>query len=641
MSLRTSHFVPEYRNRENIGTANVLANREGGAFPAVPAILSRFGRRCSAVILALFCLAPLLQGAAPVGPTPKPAQIRTNPGPTIVGPTVRTNRTPFIAKPVPAKTNAAPAAAATTGKKAGSVLEQLKALPSKPAFYPAVVGAVCLVLVGVLVFRMARAKSGKGVRADQAAGPIPSISKGAKGKVAKVHICNVLQATPEARRLWQFDARGAGFNLGRQVTNLPSQGLPRSLVIKDWRSLFQRKLNVALLPQEHVFLRVVELPKSDFDETLSMVELQLEKLSPMPLTQIVWSLHILPHKSDNLQTVVLVIVARAIVEEFLGRLEGEGYMADRLELPVLDHLQATPINEDGAWIYPEAIGGKGTALVAWWYGGVLKNLDLVTLPSAAAPGDLKEQLVQMAWAGEMEGWITSSPQWHLVAEGSASGEWETALRSSLDQPLQIVAPLGAPELAARTATRVAASDPRATLVPPEFSLRYHQQFVDRLWIRGLAALGALYLVGVAIYFIALGYLGLQTGKVESKVAALSSDYTNAVQLKAQCQVLKDRQELKYAALDCWSLTAKLMPETLSLESMNFSDGKRLLLSGTAPSDQVGPLIEFEAAMRKATGPSGQPMFDPLKGDNLSYHANPGASTVSWNFALELKKVDLQ
>ena len=38
--------------------------------------------------------------------------------------------------------------------------------------------------------------------------------------------------------------------------------------------------------------------------------------------------------------------------------------------------------EDGVWIYPEAVGGKNAGLAAWWYGGVLQNLDLVTLSSA-------------------------------------------------------------------------------------------------------------------------------------------------------------------------------------------------------------------------------------------------------------------
>jgi hypothetical protein len=158
------------------------------------------------------------------------------------------------------------------------------------------------------------------------------------------HSCNVLQVGPQSRLLWQFDARNGGFALNRQQVTAPGERLPSSVVARDLRSLFQRKLNVAWLPPENVFLRVIQLPHSEFNETLAMVELQLEKLSPVPVAQIVWTIQVLPHTDGNMQTVVVVIVARNVVEEFLGQLEGQGYLADRLELPLLDQLTATANN---------------------------------------------------------------------------------------------------------------------------------------------------------------------------------------------------------------------------------------------------------------------------------------------------------
>jgi len=93
--------------------------------------------------------------------------------------------------------------------------------------------------------------------------------------------CNILQTAPDANRLWQFDAKGGGFALNRETSSPPGQPLPSRFVAKSWTSLWQPKLNVAWLPPENVFLRVIELPKSSLEETLSMVEFQLEKLSPM------------------------------------------------------------------------------------------------------------------------------------------------------------------------------------------------------------------------------------------------------------------------------------------------------------------------------------------------------------------------
>jgi hypothetical protein len=458
-------------------------------------------------------------------------------------------------------------------------------------------------------------------------------------KKTRWHSCNVLSVGADARQLWQFEARGGGFKLDRTRTVPAGQSLPAQWVFKDWRTLWQPKLNIAWLPPEQVFLRVAQFPATNPEETRAMVELQLEKLSPVPVTQIVWTLHVLPEVRDNQQTVVVVIVARDVVEAFLGQLEGQGFLADRLELSLLDELETTPAREDGTYVHARADGPSGTALVAWWTDGVLRNLSLLHLPASDdRAGQVRQQLTQAAWAGELDGWLTTPPAWHLVADETIARNWEPVLREALEVPVQIVAPPSPAELAARTANRAGrASDP-AGLLPLEFAKRYQQQFVDRLWIRGLLAIGAVYCLGVLVYFAALGVVVFQKNSVEQKVAALSQSYTNALQFKARYQVLKDRQELKYAALDCWRLVAELLPEGAVVQGLDFADGRKLTLNGNAPADQVMAVIEFSSTLRKASV-RGQPMFDSLKGEAFTQRQNPGAATVTWSFGLELNRTE--
>jgi hypothetical protein len=454
--------------------------------------------------------------------------------------------------------------------------------------------------------------------------------------MARWHSCNILQTAPDANRLWQFDARSGA--LSRESGSVPGQPLP-SAVSKSWTSLWQPRLNVAWLPPENIFLRVIELPKSSFGETLAMVELQLEKLSPVPVTQIVWTLEILPQSpAENLQTVIVVIVERSVVEEFLGKLETEGFLADRLEAPMLDQLAATPATEDGAWIYPALLNGQNAALVAWWFGGALRSLSYIVLPSDGDRAkNLKEQLAQLAWAGELEGWLTAPPQWHLVATGGLAGEWEAFLRNGLGEPLRVIAPLPLPELAAHTARRAVKADgSNAVLLPGEFSARYREQFFDRLWLHGLFATGVLYAIGVAIYFCATFFLGIQTAKVEKQVADLGGSYTNVLQLKARYEVLKERQDLKYAALDCWKLVADLLPPGITVQRFSFGDGHRLSLNGTVASDQITLITDFYDALRKAKL-NGQPMFNADGGEQLTYHQS--GSQATWSFSLELRRTE--
>jgi len=94
--------------------------------------------------------------------------------------------------------------------------------------------------------------------------------------------------------------------------------------------------------------------------------------------------------------------------------------------------------------------------------------------------------------------------------------------------------LGAPRsstclLAARTAGRATQADSKNNLLPPEYAARYHQKFVDRLWMRGLLATLALYTVFCIVYFVAVAVLGYFTGQKEDRVAALGPGYTNALQ----------------------------------------------------------------------------------------------------------------
>ena len=597
-----------------------------------------------AVCLGLSLIALPSHAATNTVPLPQRITSRTN---AVVPRFGTTNRLGGSLPPNRVRTNSAPAKLAAGGKtnapaatqpgtsaKSSALVETLRRWQTNPAFYPG--AGFTLVLVVLLLVRLFK---GAARPADKSR----AVSTSVRARIGKVpagkpvHSCNVLEVGAQARQVWQFDARGGSYVLSRDQTCLDGESLPAKIIGKDWRSFFQPRLNIAWLPSENVFLRVAQLPKSDANETFSMVELQMEKLSPMPVAQVVWSFHVLPHADDNLQTVIVMIVARSVVEEFLGGLEAQGYLADRLELPLLDQLHTTAITEDGAWIYPAAAGAKSSALVAWWYGGVLQNLGLLTMPATGQAASLKEQLMQMAWAGELEGWLSSPPEWHLVADVAAA-EWEPALRAGLEQPIELVTPLASREVAALTARRSAQTDPKVNLMPPEFAERYHQQFIDRLWMRGLLAVAGVYLIGVAIYMVALGYSTVQTQRVESQVAELGPTYTNAIQLRDRYKVLKDRQELKFAGLDCWNATAKLLPENATLESFNFTEGKKLKLDGSAPADQIQSLLDFERELRRATV-NDQPLFDLNKGDNLQFRAQ--GTTAMWTLNLELKRSEIQ
>jgi hypothetical protein len=463
--------------------------------------------------------------------------------------------------------------------------------------------------------------------------------------MARWKTCNLLNVAPDAKRLWQFDAKGGGFVLRGEQRVPHTETLPGKWILKSWSSLVAPKLNVAWLPPESVFLRVVELPASNYEETLAMVELQLEKISPVPATQMVWTMQVFgTHQSvakadgttESLQTVIVVIAERSAVEEFVGKLEKESFLADRLETPLLDQLEIVAASEDNAaasaWLFPFSAAGQNAALVAIWSGGVLRNLSLVTLPVAGERArELKEQLAHVVWAGEIEGWLGGPLKWHLVADPVNATEWEQVLRTGLNEPVEIVAPPAWPELASRTAKRAAAAG-QSNLLPAEFLARYHQSFVDRLWLRGLFYAGAAYAVFLVIFFCATTILNYRVVKVEAAAAKYGGAYTNSLQLKAMYNVLKERQQLKYAALDCWQWVAEELPQGITLQRFSFTDGQHVSLSGTAPSDMVDTLFTFNTALKKKRV-NDQFVFDQQAGDTVNPRLSGNQET--WNFSLLL------
>src|SRR5207247_10998955 len=110
---------------------------------------------------------------------------------------------------------------------------------------------------------------------------------------------------------------------------------------------------------------------------------------------------VLTKSAVELPNLMVISAERSHVEEFLGKLEADGYLTDRLDLRFLHQVLATPIDGDGAWIYVQPADSKTVCLVAWWYGGTLLQLNLLNLsPGESGAATLGDQLTKMAWAGE-------------------------------------------------------------------------------------------------------------------------------------------------------------------------------------------------------------------------------------------------
>jgi hypothetical protein len=272
-------------------------------------------------------------------------------------------------------------------------------------------------------------------------------------------------------------------------------------------------------------------------------------------------------------------------------------------------------------------------LLVWQYEGAIHNVTLLPLPAGPERGaQLKAHIEQIAWAGELEGWLTQPPRIHLVAGPAEAAVWEPLFQPWADAGVEIIPPASPAELAAGSAGRAGREGTTTNLLPPEFSARYHQQLVDRLWMRGVLGLVAVYLFGVLVYFGVLYGLKTQLDNTNKKLAGLKMAYTNALEDETQIQILKDRQNLKFAALDCWKAVAENLPETVTLEDMYFARDA-FNLRGSSTSEQTDDIATFNDAL--------QHVQDPLRGGPLFTKVGPPTTSTShgktdWRFSCTLK-----
>lgn len=463
-----------------------------------------------------------------------------------------------------------------------------------------------------------------------------------KPRVPSPHSCNLLEVGREFRQLWQFAVRNGQVSLVAQRKLAFQEPLPLKIVAKDWSTIFQRKLNVAWLPADQVFLRVVHVPAADAAELQAMIELQLEKLSPLPVAQVVWTMELLAKPSENVQPVIVIIAARDVVESFLGKLETDGFLADRLEVPCLHQLLETKIDDDGVWVYPSVQAGDSLCLLAWWFHGTLHQLQLMHLPEGENRTALVvEQLTKTAWAGEVEGWLTAKARCHLVADAATAPLWEPALSQWAGEPVTATEPLPESKLGEVAARRVSRGETGVNLLPGEYSQRYKQQFVDRLWMGGLGAVLGVYVLGVLIYLGALQVLKVQTSRIENQVAAISNDYTNAVKLRERIDVLQNQLHLKYAALDCFKAVAEKLPADLTLISLQFQRGQKLIIQGTAPVEGTTQITDYNDDLRKVKV-DGQLLFSKVNPPRVVNRSGVGGSqSLNWDFMCDLNRREVE
>lgn len=436
--------------------------------------------------------------------------------------------------------------------------------------------------------------------------------------------CNLIEPTAEGSRLWQFSVSSKKVRLSGDLRVPDNEEPPSKIVSKAWTDIFSRKMNIATIPTGEVFLRVVNLPVSEPEELLPMLEFQIEELSPLPLTQVVWSAEKVPGETneEGNQTVIVMIAARDSVESRLIDLEASGFLADRVEAPILREFFFNDAKEDGAHI--QLIQGKDSvlSLVSWWFNGRLHDINSFNLPDhEESRKALIEKINRVTWAGEVAGWMSPDVTCYLSKRGEVSADWQAALANCFGTRIREVESTSEVDLATATA-EYAAKTAAPGLMLEDYAKRYRQRFQDGLWMEGIKGAVAMLLLGLVAYFGYGNWLQSELDDLVVKAKREGGQYTNALSLKARVETLEKRKALKFAALEAWYKVSVELPQELKFSELTFTSdqtlngktSRQLRIRGSADTGTKNLIFNYQEALTRMESNNGNTLFSEVSSD---------------------------
>jgi Tfp pilus assembly protein PilN len=369
--------------------------------------------------------------------------------------------------------------------------------------------------------------------------------------------------------------------------------------IKSYKGEFEGRTVVAL-PAERLLLRVIRLPAAEDDEFRSMVELQVDKLSPFAEDDTVWSYETLASE-DDARLVLMAMASGKFIAQVGAVLDSAGLRPHRVEAAPAGVIQ---VLRDAEWL--QGTGREVALLIRdrWaqvlvFDGGVPVALRSVDLPEDDDPGRVGTEI-----GGEIAYTLLSLEVEHGVAESQSVTVWvdpETddsvveAIGREAGVPVSRAELVEFPEAAEGAATRqIRGGGNLIDLTPGDWQQAARERrFKKKLLSVAGGALG----LWITLVGLGLGVLYEERSDLEQlreKDARLSGASLEVRELRARALMLKHYTDESHSALEClWEITRKL-PDGVDLGSFSYRKGETIRITGEARL--VDQIYNFKTAL---------------------------------------------
>ncbi|MFC1467234.1 PilN domain-containing protein [Verrucomicrobiota bacterium] len=344
---------------------------------------------------------------------------------------------------------------------------------------------------------------------------------------------------------------------------------------------------VSGLPASTLLTHVFNLPSTDPDEIAGMVELQLDKISPYPLQQLVVSYEILA-QGETYTRVLVAGVRREIIDQLGAQLKSAGLVLNSLDLELLCRwdqlLRADKIEAEGGEAILVFEKGEAGLIIAENGEPLLFRALPVTNDTPA--NELFAELEYSMTMLEQEFHMQELHRIDLWSDGSLP-EMAQAIKQQDDQTANCFDLAELPPLSNALARRYQRREMHhLELVPKEWIEAATNKALMRKLYKFSGIVLGIWLALVLMASIAISVHKHQVTELRNIAEQLNGPAKAVQESSRKMNALLSYTDQRYSAIESLREVSTLLPPGIDLSAFNYKKGRALTLRGEAESDDA-------------------------------------------------------
>lgn len=337
---------------------------------------------------------------------------------------------------------------------------------------------------------------------------------------------------------------------------------------------------ILALPTSQLLVKVLSLPAAAAEDLQSIVQLQMDKVSPFPGEELTVGCETLATRGTILQ-VLGAALPRAVLETWDRRLQAAGIKVLRLDMALagwwwaLGDRQVLKPDDGRRLVLFEHAGEWDLVLVDDGVPVVARGLGV---PVEAV--DIARDVTLSLLSAELEGASQPLRETIVISAQPPGPSLKEALVAAGGAPVRHVSveALGSPALGvARRTTEHAALD----LIPAIWRQREEAGVVRRRFLRGMIAAAALWLVLVAGLLLLPWFMQSLIARQEAAVAADLASFRQVADVRDRVRLIRSYMDRSHALLEVLRAVTGAQPEGVELVSVAYRREDGVKLAGEA------------------------------------------------------------